>query len=278
MAGAWHHEGAVSAEAGRAIAVSAAVLQGPVPYDGSFSPGVHGKSFYQKNAPRPTPDFVNTIDHEGVCYIDLDSLPTPLWLGNLSTLEFHPSFETIGGEEPAEWVFDIDPGREEEPRLMEAAALLGETLESMGIRSVPKTSGATGVQIVIPIHPGYTFGQLRRLGEFIAAYLSEKHPRLFTIERLVNDRHGLIYLDYVQHAAGKSLSAPYTPRGRPEATVSTPLTWEEVRQGADPKAFTPLTIEERLARVGDLLAQTGKQSLDDMLEFIKTWEAKGSNR
>ncbi|GIP37651.1 DNA polymerase domain-containing protein [Paenibacillus sp. J31TS4] len=228
--------------------------------------GVGGKSFYQKNAPKPTPDFVRTAELDGVTYVNLDSLPTLLWLGNLGSLEFHPSFQYIGGEEPAEWVLDIDPSVEGDPRLMEAVARIGEVLEGLGIASVPKTSGATGVQIVVPIERGYTFTQLRSVGKLVGTYLSEKHPRLFTIARPLQERGKRIYIDYVQHWAGKSLSAPYTPRGRKEATVSTPLTWEEVRAGVDPREFHLLSIEERLRDKGDLLQQVPPQSLDAVLE------------
>ncbi|MFS0838259.1 non-homologous end-joining DNA ligase [Paenibacillus sp. 1P03SA] len=234
-----------------------------------YPDGVGGKFFYQKNAPSKLPEFVKTAAHGGVNYIHLDSLSTLLWLGNLAALEFHPSFEYIGGEEPAEWVLDIDPSFEDEPRLMEAVAIIGETLEGMGVRSVPKTSGATGVQIFVPIRGVYTFDQLRSVGEFLGNYLAEKHPRLFTVERLIKERGKKIYIDYVQHAPGKSLSAPYTPRGRAEATVSTPLTWDEVRQGVSPKLFTLFTIEQRLDKTGDLIAAEEKQSLDPVLDFIR---------
>ncbi|WP_373231173.1 non-homologous end-joining DNA ligase [Cohnella sp.] len=230
--------------------------------------GVDGKSFYQKNAPNPLPDFVKTAVHNAIEYIHMDSLSTLLWLGNLAALEFHPSFEYIGGEEPAEWVLDIDPSQEEEPRLMEAVAIIGEALTSMGIESVPKTSGATGVQIFVPILKGHTFEQLRRIGKFIGNYLTQKHPELFTIERLKKNREDRIYIDYVQHWAGKSLSAPYTPRARKEATVSTPLTWDEVRKGISPKQFTLQTIEARLKEKGDLIAKVKKQSLESVIEFI----------
>ncbi len=161
---------------------------------------------------------------------------------------------------------------------MEAVAMIGEVLESMGIQSIPKTSGATGVQIIVPIADGYTFGQLRTVGHFVARYLVEKHPELFTIERFVKERGDRIYIDYVQHWAGKSLSAPYTPRARKEAAVSTPLTWEEVRGNADPKEFTLLTIEERLAEKGDLIAKVPPQNLDSILSFIEKKNSETTGR
>lgn len=131
-----------------------------------YPDGVGNKSFFQKNCPTPTPDFVQTKNWKGTSYVILDSLPTLLWLGNLACLEFHPSLHFIDSELPAEWVIDLDPPSANERRIMEAASIVGELLDSLQIQSVPKTSGATGIQIVIPIQRIYTFEQLRKLGEF----------------------------------------------------------------------------------------------------------------
>jgi bifunctional non-homologous end joining protein LigD len=231
--------------------------------------GIDDKSFYQKNCPEPSPPFVRTAKLEGTNYVNLDSLPTLMWLANLACLEFHPSFHYIDDILPAEWVIDIDPSREEEPRIMEAAAIVGELLKSMNIRSVPKTSGATGMQIYIPIQRGYTFDQLRKIGHFIGEYLVQQHPRLFTIERLKKNRGELIYIDYLQHYYGKTLSAPYTTRARPFAPVSTPLRWEELNTGIHARDFNLFTIHERLESVGDLIEQTEPQSLEHVLSFIQ---------
>jgi len=231
--------------------------------------GAGGKFFYQKNAPNPKPDFVATAAYDEVHYINMDSLATLIWLGNLAALEFHPSFEFIGTNQPAEWVLDIDPSEENDPRLQEGVSLIGETLRGLGISSLPKTSGATGFQIYVPVEAGSTFEELHTLGHFLGQYMSGKYPELFTIERRINKRKGRIYIDYVQHAAGKSLSAPYTPRGRPMAAVSTPLTWEELDRGVDIGSYNLLTIEQRLAEKGDLIAQLEKQSLGDIINFIR---------
>lgn len=233
-----------------------------------FPHGISDKSFYQKNAPEPIPEFVTTAQLEGINYVVLNSVATLLWLGNLACLEFHPSFHYVDDESPAEWLLDIDPSREHEPRLMEAVKLIGEVLDSLHINSVPKTSGASGVQIFIPIQPRYQFSQLRKIGEFIARYLVQQHPRLFTLERLKKNRGDLIYIDYLQHWPGKTLSAAYTPRARKHATVSTPLLWDEVASGCDIKSFNLLTIEERLAHYGDLIQRVPPQNLDHVLKFI----------
>ena len=233
--------------------------------------GIHGKSFYQKNCPEPIPPFVRTAMQNNIRYVVLDSLPTLLWLGNLACLEYHASFDRIGEpEKPTEWVLDIDPSLDPEPRIMEAAWLAGELLRSLGIASVPKTSGATGVQIVVPLEPDLTFDELRTIGAFVGEYLARSHPKLYTIERLKKNRGDLIYFDYLQHYAGKTLSAPYTPRARVAASVSTPLTWDEVRADANPADYNLLTIGPRLRRHGDLLERAPKQNLRPILEFIRS--------
>lgn len=233
-----------------------------------FPDGIRGKSFYQKNCPEPAPEFVRTASLHGIHYVHLDSLPTLMWLGNLASIEFHSSFHYIGDPLPSEWIIDIDPTLEVEPRIMQAALLIGEVLDSLRIRSIPKTSGATGIQIFVPIRRGYTFEQLRTVGEFIGNFLSHKHPDLFTIERLKKNRGDLIYIDYLQHWPGKTLSAPYTPRAREHAPVSTPLEWNELSMNIRFQDFNLFTIQERLRRKGDLIKQIPPQSLDSILDFI----------
>lgn len=230
--------------------------------------GAGGEFFYQKNCPKGAPDFVRTAPLDGINYIVLDSLPTLLWLGNLACLEFHPSFHYVGSELPAEWMIDLDPSLERDPRIGEAAWIVGQALSAMGIDSVPKTSGATGIQIYVPIKPGYTFEQLRMIGRFLGEYVVQRHPELFTLERLVKDRGDRIYFDYLQHWPGKTLSAPYTPRARRGAPLSTPLTWEECRALTDPAAYNLLNITARLEQRGDLIQQLPPQDLDHALSFI----------
>ncbi|QHT63031.1 DNA polymerase domain-containing protein [Paenibacillus lycopersici] len=234
-----------------------------------YPDGVTGKSFYQKNCPTPAPDFVETVQSDSIAYVKLTSLPVLLWLGNLACLEYHASFDRISDPaHPTEWVLDLDPSLEEEPRIMEAALLTGDLLRSLGIASTPKTSGATGIQIIIPLVKDLTFDELRRIGEFVGAYLSDKHPKLFTIERLKKHRGDLIYVDYLQHYQGKTIIAPYSPRARAGASVSTPLHWDEVRRNAAITDFHLLNIEDRLNREGDLLDQVPAQSLRPILSFI----------
>ena len=230
--------------------------------------GAEGEFFYQKNCPKGAPPFVRTAPLGGIDYIVLDSLPTLLWLGNLACLEFHPSLHYVGEELPAEWLIDIDPTLEDEPRLMEAAKIVVDLLASLRIESIAKTSGATGVQIYIPIRYGYTFEQLRAIGKFLADYVVEAHPDLFTVERLKKDRGALIYFDYLQHWYGKTLAAPYTPRARGRGQVSTPLLYDELHPRVKPSDFHLRNIESRLAAYGDLIRRIPPQSLDHVLSVL----------
>ncbi|CAH1215983.1 Bifunctional non-homologous end joining protein LigD [Paenibacillus auburnensis] len=230
--------------------------------------GVPGMSFYQKNAPQPLPGFVKTALQDGIEYIVLQGLPELIWLGNLAALEFHPSLHYAGSSLPCEWMIDLDPSLEVEPRIMEAAAMVGDVLKSLGLASVPKTSGATGVQIIIPVNPGISFDELRKIGHFVGRYVTEKRPDLFTLERLKKHRGDKIYFDYLQHYGGKTLAAPYTPRARPLATVSTPLLWEEVARNVSPTDYHLLNIEERLSRMGDLIAKVPPQPVSDIVSKL----------
>ncbi|WP_315794843.1 non-homologous end-joining DNA ligase [Paenibacillus sp. BIC5C1] len=231
--------------------------------------GAGGEFFYQKNVPEPVPEFVRTEMHDGIRYVVMNDLPDLLWLGNLAALEFHPSLHAVGSHLPCEWMIDLDPSQEEEPRIMQAALIVGETLTSLGLRSVPKTSGATGVQIIVPIRQGVTFDELRDIGYFVGKYVTQKHPDLFTLERLKKDRGDRIYFDYLQHYGGKTLAAPYTPRAKPGGTVSTPLTWDEVRNNVSVKDYHLMNIVERLTKTGDLIAAVDPQPVELIIQHLK---------
>ncbi|MFC4597446.1 non-homologous end-joining DNA ligase [Cohnella hongkongensis] len=233
-----------------------------------YPEGIHGVSFYQKNCPEPIPDYVRTARDGAINYVVLDSVRTLLWMGSLYSLEFHVSSDELDKAPPNAWMLDIDPSLEEEPRLMEATELVLQALDSLGLSAVAKTSGATGVQIVMPIERGPDFDALRRFGKFLSEYLVARNPNLFTVERLKKDRGDLIYLDYLQHYAGKTLPAAYSPRARPLATVSTPLTREEVRRNVKPSDFHLLNVPQRLRQLGDPLAAAPRQSLGPVLAHL----------
>src|SRR5690606_12033524 len=135
-------------------------------------------------------------------------------------------------------------------------------------KAVPKTSGATGVQVVLPVQRGPSFSDLRRFGKFLSEYLVARHPGLFTVARRKRDRGEKSYLDYLRFYPGKTLVAPYTPRSLPGPPVRAPLTWEEVRRGVKPADFHLLNMAERLREKGDLLASAPPQDLTAILASL----------
>ncbi|NGQ93868.1 DNA polymerase domain-containing protein [Brevibacillus sp. SYP-B805] len=234
--------------------------------------GIHDKSFYQKNLPAYAPEWIPTHTWESTRYPLLNDLPTLVWLANQAALEWHVSFHEAGNEIPTELVFDLDPSTPEFGPVQQAALRLKELLDELQLPSYVKTSGASGLQVYVPIERRYSFAQTRLVGEFVARYLTARYPRELTIERLIKNRGTKLYIDYLQHWRGKTLPAPYSTRAKPEATVSTPLTWEEVPQ-IHPTQFTVHHLPARLQERGDLfrplLSADDRASLDPILSFLK---------
>ncbi|SEN29601.1 non-homologous end-joining DNA ligase [Lihuaxuella thermophila] len=237
-----------------------------------YPDGAGQPSFYQKNAPHHRPDWVQTEREGEIEYILLNNTPTLIWLANLACLEFHVSFHTANHPDyPTELVMDLDPSVDDFSRVVEVALLTRQVLHQMNLDGVIKTSGASGLQIYVPIEPRYRYEQTRKVNHFIARYLAERHPSLITLERKVHHRGDKVYFDYLQHWRNKTLVAPYSPRATPEATVSTPVGWEEVNESLSPKQWTLETIFDRLKQRGDLFEPVTRgpgYRLDPILQFM----------
>jgi bifunctional non-homologous end joining protein LigD len=210
--------------------------------------GVPGESFYQKNCPEYAPDFIKTKKVEDNNYILCNDLSTLVWLGNQSALEFHVPFQTINNEKPLEIVFDLDPPNKASfPLAIKAAREINEILTSLKIKSFPKLSGNKGIQIHIPIiNTGLSYDETRVFTSFIAEFLVEKYPEDFTIERLKKNRENRLYVDYIQHAEGKTIVCPYSTRGNEKATVAAPLYWEEVNDDLNNEKYNVYFILDRI--------------------------------
>lgn len=237
-----------------------------------YPDGVEGESFYQKNCPNQRPEYIHIKKIDDIEYILLNNTPTLIWLANLACLEFHVSFQMVDRDTPTELVFDLDPSTPDFGQVVETALYLHEVLETLGLASYPKTSGASGIQVYIPIESGYTFEQTRKVNHFIASYLQDRYPQLVTIERQVKNRGTKVYVDYLQHWYMKTLIAPYSPRAKAEATVSTPISWQELQFLTSPTKFNLTTIHGRLEKMGDLFSPMingPKMKLDDILTFIE---------
>lgn len=238
-----------------------------------------GERFYQKHAPDSIPSFVQTVPGEDGELLLCNSLETLLWLGNQAALELHVPFGRLReGKEspyPDEIVFDLDPPDASKFQLaVDASRRLKEVFDGFGLEAFIKTSGGKGMQLYIPIPPGtFTYEETRLFTSFAADYLCEQAPDRFTTERLKKKRGGRLYVDYVQHARGKTIIAPYSTRGAGHAPVATPLEWHELTEDLRPESFTIPTVTERLRTKGDpfLLMEKARlsQPFDAVLKKLK---------
>src|SRR5690606_16996388 len=189
--------------------------------------GMFGESFYQKNCPDYAPDFIQPSMSEGIDYIVCNDIKTLTWLGNQISFEFHIPFQSIFSKGPSEIVFDLDPpSRDAFPLAKKCALILKEVFDGLKLISYVKTSGNKGLQIYLPLPENkFSYEDTRQFTEFIANYLTNLEPDLFTTGRLKKNRGHRLYVDYVQHAQGKPMVAPYPVRGNDGAYVATPLYW-----------------------------------------------------
>ncbi|MGM0845346.1 MAG: DNA ligase D [Bacillota bacterium] len=237
--------------------------------------GIFGDSFYQKNSPDYAPSFVQTVKIESINYILCDDLETLMWLGNQLAVEFHIPFQKNGSEYVNEIVFDLDPPSRDYFHLAVKAALeMKKLFDQMKLISFIKTSGNKGLQVYIPIQDGYSWSDTHLFTEFIANYLTIQYPEEFTTERLKKNRHNRLYVDYIQHAEGKTIICPYSLRANEDALVSAPLFWDEVNEELRPEFFTMETVLERLQKKGCPFAgyeeAKEKQNIEEILIFLKS--------
>lgn len=226
-----------------------------------FPDGIHHKSFYQKNAPAYLPAWIRTFSwysedsQRDIRFIVAEEPAALAWLANQACIELHPWLSSIASiDYPDFVVIDLDPSPGSRYQdVVDIALVAKELLDNLELRSYPKTSGSEGLHIYIPIEARYTYEQIRKFAQVLAAMITEVLPQIATIERTVKLRGSKVYVDYLQNALGKTLSSVYSVRPRRGATVSTPLLWEEVSQVTPPQ-FTIKTIFSRLQDSGDLFS------------------------
>lgn len=242
-----------------------------------YPDGIRGEFFYQHNV-EDAPEYVQTWLHEEggehVRYVICNNVSTLLYLANLGTIEIHPMNSRWDRfERPDRIVFDLDPGPDATPAdVCKTAFAIRDLLDSIGLKSFPKTSGVSGVHIYVPIDPIYTHEQATAFAEAIANLIYNRNRRLVTIERMTKNRpDSAVYLDYLQNGEGKALVAPYSLRAQPGAPVSMPITYEELEDCPEPGYWTIRTAPDRIAQVGDLFADalTLKQNLGVALAKIE---------
>ncbi|MFL6561387.1 MAG: DNA polymerase domain-containing protein, partial [Bacillus sp. (in: firmicutes)] len=237
--------------------------------------GINGKKIEKRSVPTTAPEWVSGTFYKKKDRMLLNDQATLVWAANYGAIEFHVPFDHHEKPDyPLEMVFDLDPPDHNSFELvLEVSIRLNELLESLGLISVPRLSGSSGMQIFVPIQPDCTFEEVRKINTFVANYFAEQMPHQVTLERVVSKRGNKLYFDYLQLWRGRTMPVVYSARANPCATVATPLTWSEVEAGVKPAGFTILNMKKRIQEKGDLfkLVTTEKhnQSLNDILKFIE---------
>jgi len=220
-----------------------------------FPDGAGGQGFYEKDAPPGTPDWVTLFPHVSrtagreIRYVVCDSPDTLIWLANLAALELNIVLaRTDDPETPDMMLFDLDPEPPAGfPEAVETAQALRELLAELGLSPFVKTSGRKGLHVVIPLDRSYRFDETRTFVHAVGILLSGRLPVVVS-ELSGTHTPGTVFVDYLQNAAWKTMIAPYSLRATGQATVSMPLSWEEVRKGVMPEDFT---IRTAISRTGD---------------------------
>jgi bifunctional non-homologous end joining protein LigD len=228
-----------------------------------FPDGVDKPPFWQRDLGRNAPAWVarwhepDPPDRQPHVYALADGVPTLAWLGNMGAVELHPWTSLIDRPDEPRWALvDIDPGTAttwEETLVL--ARLYRRALDHLGVVGAPKVTGKRGIQIFVPLRPGYTFEQTRDWVERISRAVGAAVPELVSWEWSKDRRDGRARLDYTQNWRNRTLVAAYSPRPGPGLPVSAPIAWDELDDPAlRPDRWTIRTILERVAERGDLFA------------------------
>jgi bifunctional non-homologous end joining protein LigD len=222
-----------------------------------FPDGIGGKQFYQKDAPEFAPEWVRTHpiwsdeSQRTVKYFVCDDEDSLLYIANLGCIPIHVWASSVGSLEQCDWcVIDLDPKEAPFSDVIRCAQVLHRLCEQIGLQHYVKTTGKTGLHIMVPLARLCTYEQSRTLGELLARLMLQEVGDIATITRHVTKRGDKVYLDYLQNRHGQTIVAPFSVRPLPGATVSMPLLWEEVVDGLNPKDYTIRNAIERMEQLG----------------------------
>ncbi|MBX7080648.1 MAG: DNA ligase D [Nannocystaceae bacterium] len=223
-----------------------------------YPDGIDGKSFFQKNAPPYVPPWIRTktmwSEHaeREIEYFVCDDADAIAYVANLATIPLHVWGSRLADLQHPDWcILDLDPKGAPFPHVVRIAREIEALCAAISLPAFLKTSGSTGLHVLMPLGRQCTFEQCKQLGEILATVVCRRLPDIATIERHVPSRRGRVYLDFVQNGHGRLLVAPLSLRPLPRAPVSTPLHWHELREDLDIHDFNLATVPARLATIGD---------------------------
>jgi bifunctional non-homologous end joining protein LigD len=244
--------------------------------------GVGGEFFFQKRAPDKRPDWIEVVQirfpsgnvADEVVPRDAAALA---WMANLGCIELHPHpVRSDDLDHPDELRVDLDPVPGVEwPQIREVASVVEAVLDDFGLVGWPKTSGSRGIHVLVRIEQRWSFDQVRRAALALAREVERRAPDLATSKWWKEERHG-VFVDYNQNAKDRTVASAYSVRPKPDARVSAPVTWKELRD-CDPADFTLNTMPKRFARIGDPHEgiDAAPCSLESLLELSARHERDG---
>jgi bifunctional non-homologous end joining protein LigD len=247
-----------------------------------YPDGRDGKFFFQKDSPKHMPDWIDrkafratsreSRQKRMITYPLVNDELALLWMVNMGCIDMNVWYSRVDKPERPDFVlFDLDPSPDVGfPEVVQVARLIKDVLDALELEGLPKTSGSDGLHVLVPIQRRYTYANTREFAEIIAKTLERTHRGLVTTEWSKQKRRGVL-IDSNQNGEGKTIASVYSVRPREGAPVSTPLRWDEVKDGLDPFQFTMDAVLGRIERHGDLFEPVlhGKQSIGKALDKLR---------
>jgi bifunctional non-homologous end joining protein LigD len=226
-----------------------------------FREGITDAGFFQKQAPKGMPSWIPTKRYQtvrregGTRLVDFPLVNSPealLWMVQMHCIDMNAWYSRVDRPDRPDFVlFDLDPPEDDFASSVEVASLIRGALGEVGLEGYPKTSGAGGMHVLVPIARRSSFEETHEFAELLSKRLAERHPGVVTTEWLKEKRRG-VFVDYNQNGWGKTIASVYSVRPKPGAPVSTPLRWEELTPELDFRKLTMEAALERVEREGDL--------------------------
>jgi bifunctional non-homologous end joining protein LigD len=223
-----------------------------------YPDGISGKSFFQKDAPVYVPDWVRTErissgdGERDIRYFVVDDVESLRYVANMASIPLHVWSSRVATLEHPDWlILDLDPKEAPFAHVVQVARALKTILDDLKLPSYVKTTGSTGLHILVPMGRRYTHDEVRAFARLLAILTVETVPEISTVARMLKGRGGKVYVDFGQNGRGNTIVAPFSVRPLPGAPASCPLRWDEVTARLTPTAFTIRNIPERFQAMED---------------------------
>jgi bifunctional non-homologous end joining protein LigD len=219
--------------------------------------GIKAPMFFQQDL-ESAPEFIKTarlVNQEGreLDYGVYSTIGSVLHFVTLGTIEQHPWHSTNKRLDKPDYIaIDLDPKKAPWENVLQVALVVKEVADEIGLTAFPKTSGSSGIHIYVPLKPANEYDKVAEFARLFATEVAQRAPQIATVERTIAKRKSTqVYVDWMQNARGKSLASVLTARAKPKATVSMPLTWQQVEKGVKISDFTITNVPELLKKKGD---------------------------